>query len=95
MALWTNRPERGTTHTITSVDQHPLISIDPHIHHGQPCIRGSRVPVARLVGAVAGGDSIEQVAADYALSIEDVRAALTYAQSLVAQQQHYPLPKSA
>ncbi len=28
--------------------------IDPEIQHGKPVIRGTRVPVARIVGGLAG-----------------------------------------
>ncbi len=71
------------------------ISIDPAVHHGAPCIRGTRVPVARLVAAVAGGDPLNQVASDYGVQPEDVRAALIFAARLVESEQHHPLPKSA
>lgn len=71
------------------------IEINPNVHHGAPVIRGTRVLVARLVGSVAGGDAVERVADAYGVSIEDVRAALTFAAEAVMQQQYYPLPKTA
>jgi uncharacterized protein (DUF433 family) len=67
------------------------IQIDPRVQHGKPVIRGTRVPVARLVGSLAGGMPPEQVAADYGVTVEDVRAALEYAERLIDEQQHYPL----
>jgi uncharacterized protein (DUF433 family) len=33
------------------------IVIDPAIQHGKPVIRGTRVPVARIIGGLAGGNS--------------------------------------
>lgn len=30
------------------------IVVDPAIQHGKPVIRGTRVPVARIVGGLAG-----------------------------------------
>jgi uncharacterized protein (DUF433 family) len=35
------------------------ISIDPRIHHGKPCIKGTRVPVSVIVGSIADGDTYE------------------------------------
>lgn len=52
------------------------IEVAPDRCHGQPVIRGTRVPVRTILGAVAAGDPIEQVAADYAIAVDDVRAAI-------------------
>jgi uncharacterized protein (DUF433 family) len=51
------------------------ISIDPAVMHGKPVIRGTRVTVARLVGALAGGQSSEDVKRDFGVTEEDLRAA--------------------
>ncbi|HJY84261.1 MAG TPA: DUF433 domain-containing protein [Candidatus Binatia bacterium] len=37
------------------------IVIDPTIQHGKPVIRGTRVPVVRILGGLAGGMSIDEV----------------------------------
>lgn len=71
------------------------IVIDPRIQQGKPVIRGTRIPVARLVGGLAGGMSIAEVMEAYGVTDEDVRAALAFANQLVEQQDFYPLPKSA
>ena len=56
------------------------INVDPAVHHGDPCITGTRVPVSVIVGSVADGDSFEQILAAYPqLNREDIRAALRYA----------------
>jgi len=39
------------------------IVIDPEIQHGKPVIRGTRVPVARILGGLAGGMTLEEVGA--------------------------------
>jgi uncharacterized protein (DUF433 family) len=67
------------------------IQIDPRVQHGKPVIRGTRVPVARIVGSLAGGMSPETVQRDYGVTAEDVRAALEYAERLIEEQQHFPL----
>jgi uncharacterized protein (DUF433 family) len=55
------------------------IVIDPEIQHGKPVIRGTRVPVARLLGGLAGGMTTEEVMREYDVSEADVLAALSYA----------------
>jgi uncharacterized protein (DUF433 family) len=60
-------------------DWHERIKIDPAIHHGDPCIAGTRVPVSVLVGSIAEGDTWEQILSSYPqLQREDVQAALDY-----------------
>lgn len=60
-----------------------LISIDPKVHHSAPVITGTRVPVALVAGSLGGGMSKEEVMAEYAISKEQVEAALAYAADLV------------
>ena len=68
------------------------IVIDPKICHGKPVIRGTRTPVAIVVGGLAGGMTFEEVQREYDLTTEDIRAALKFAGELVEQEQHHPLP---
>lgn len=68
------------------------VVIDPKVCHGKPVIRGTRTPVAVVVGGLAGGMSFEEVQREYDLTIEDVRAALRFAGELLDQEQHHPLP---
>lgn len=68
------------------------IVIDPKIQHGKPVIRGTRVPVARIVGGLAGGMSKEQVMKEYEITEEDVLAALAYAAQLIETEVFHPLP---
>jgi uncharacterized protein (DUF433 family) len=60
----------------------PGVSVDPDIRFGKPCITGTRVDVATVVGAVAAGESAESVAEEYGLGAHQVRAALRYAAHL-------------
>jgi len=56
------------------------ISIDPAIHHGEPCIKGTRVPVSVIVGSIADGDTAEEIIKAWPqLSIDDIKAALKFA----------------
>jgi uncharacterized protein (DUF433 family) len=52
----------------------------PGVMGGKPCIQGTRVTVARIVGQIGTGQSIESLLGDYPyLSLEDVLEALRYA----------------
>ena len=56
------------------------IVIDPAIRHGEPCIKGTRVPVSVVVGSIADGDASEQILEAWPqLTGEDVKAALKFA----------------
>ena len=62
------------------------IAIDPAIHHGDPCIAGTRVPVSVIVGSIAEGDSFDQVLASYPQLVkEDIQAALLFAAEAVGR----------
>jgi uncharacterized protein (DUF433 family) len=71
------------------------ISIDPKICHGQACIKGSRIPVAQILGMLAGGDTIESLLKAYP-SIEraDILACLEYA-AVLAEEQVTPIDEFA
>lgn len=71
------------------------IQIDPHIQHGKPVIRGTRVPITRILEGLAGGMSIEEVVQEYEVTKEDVQAALAFAGDLIDQETFYPLRKTA
>ena len=52
------------------------IVLDPEIAHGKPVIRGTRVPVAVILGALAGGMEIDETAREFGVEQEDVQAAI-------------------
>jgi len=56
------------------------ITIDPDIMNGQPCIRGMRLTVRRVIEALALYPSWEDLFAEYPeLEPEDIRQALEFA----------------
>ena len=64
------------------------ISVDHRIMGGVPCISGTRMPVATIVGLVAQGVTNAEIVADYPeLSEDDIRAALEFAAEAVAERQ--------
>jgi uncharacterized protein (DUF433 family) len=62
----------------------PGVSMDPDVRFGKPCLTGTRIDVATVVGAMAAGETAETVASEYALTIEQVRSALAYAAHVAA-----------
>ncbi len=65
------------------------IVIDPEIRHGKPVIRGTRVPVARILAELAGGMSREEIAREYEIGAQDIAAALSYAVELLDTELFY------
>ncbi len=68
------------------------IVIDPEIQSGRPVIKGTRVPVARVVGALSAGASFAELREDYGLHDEDIGAALAYAAKAVEKTEVHVLP---
>jgi uncharacterized protein (DUF433 family) len=65
------------------VQQFERITMDPEVMGGKPCIRGMRVTVGMIVGAMSAGRTIEHLLADFPYIEEaDIREALAYAASL-------------
>ena len=55
------------------------IVCDPDLHHGEPCVRGTRIAVSVLVASLAYL-SIDELLKQYPqLSREDIQAALHFA----------------
>lgn len=62
---------------------------------GVPCIAGTRIPVATVVGMVAEGMQVGEIVEDFPqLEPDDVKAALSFAAALV-DERLIPLRPSA
>ena len=61
------------------MEVYPGITMDPAVRFGKPCIKGSRIDVATVLGRFAAGDKAAEIQADYQLTREQVMAALAYA----------------
>ena len=60
------------------------IEVNPNVCHGKPVIRGTRIMVRNILGALAGGDSINDILQSYPeITSEDIKAAVAYAIELV------------
>lgn len=72
------------------------IILDAQIHHGDPCIRGTRVPVSVIVGSIAEGDDFDTLLNEYpSLTREDIHAALKFAAEAVSSFDTVPSPNVA
>ena len=60
------------------------ILIDHRIMGGVPCIRGTRIPVATILGLLAQGASTAEVLSDYPqIATADIEACLEFAAAAV------------
>jgi uncharacterized protein (DUF433 family) len=63
------------------------ITVEPGKMGGQPCIRGMRLTVRRVLEALSAYDSREDLRADYPeLEDEDIRQALAFAGAMLADE---------
>jgi uncharacterized protein (DUF433 family) len=56
-----------------------LIEVNPDVMNGQPCLKGTRIPVSVIVDKLRAGETSEQVLSVYPqLTAEHLRAAQKY-----------------
>jgi uncharacterized protein (DUF433 family) len=68
------------------------IIMDREIHHDDPCIKGTRIPVTMVVGSLADGLSSDEIRESYPqLTNDDIYATLAYAAEVMRQEIVYPL----
>ena len=68
------------------LDWQKYIDIDPDIHHGDACIRGTRIPITIIIGSLADGMLSEEILETYPqLTSIDILAALAYATDILKQ----------
>lgn len=57
---------------------------DPMILRGKPCVKGTRIPAALILGYIAAGRSIEEICVEFPdLTRDGVVACIKYASDLV------------
>ncbi len=64
----------------------PGITISPDVRFGHPVLKGTRVPVEKVVARIAAGMSPHEVAEEYGLELEEVYCALRYAVQLLSEE---------
>ena len=68
------------------------VVVDVDLHHGAPCIKGTRIPVAVIVGSLADGMTHDQIRQAFPqLTDDDISAALAYAADALNQDLLLPL----
>ena len=56
---------------------------DPKILRGKPCVKGTRIPAALVLGYLAAGRDVEAILREFPdLTVGDVGACLDYARDL-------------
>ena len=74
------------------VDWQEYITVDPELHHGDACIKGTRIPVVTIIGSLADGMSSDEIIAVYPqLEAVQVQAALAYAADMMQHDLLLPL----
>ena len=66
----------------------PRIEANPRIQGGIPVIKGTRVPVGIVLRYLAKGMSMEEVASEFSITVEDVKAVLDFAASRLSEERY-------
>ncbi|MBC7346935.1 MAG: DUF433 domain-containing protein [Clostridia bacterium] len=62
------------------------IAVDPAVCGGEPCIRGTRIPVHVILDHLAAGESYEEILENFPrITREDILACLEYAAYLATE----------
>ena len=73
---------------------HVVVAED--LHHGDPCIKGTRIPVKTLIGSLADGLTLAEILEEYPqLSANDLLVALAYAAEVLSDEVVAPLTTHA
>ena len=67
------------------------IVVNEKIRHGKPIIKGTRVTVDEILGALVGGMTYEEIEQEYGIKREDIIATIEYAASLVKGERVLPI----
>ena len=73
-------------------DWQQRISVSSEVCHGKPCIRGTRIMVSVVLDNLAEGLTPEDIVKEYPpVTLEDIRAAISYAANLTREEEILPL----
>lgn len=67
------------------------IIIDGKIRHGKPIIKGTRITVDEILGALIGGMTYEEIEREYGVKKQDILATIEYAASLIKGEEVHTL----
>ena len=65
------------------------IIIDPNVHFGKPCVKGTRIPVYAVLELLEDGATFDDILRDYYPEItrDDIKACIHYATQLVKNEE--------
>lgn len=69
------------------------IIIDKNVRHGKPRIRGTRVTVEEVLGALAGGMTFREIEKEYGITDKGIRAAIQYVAAWIRGEEVRPFAK--
>ncbi|MCI0699167.1 DUF433 domain-containing protein [candidate division KSB1 bacterium] len=71
-----------------------LISVNPGIHFGQPCIAGTRITVANVLELIEAGVSIQKIIEEYYPDLieEQIKACVQYAIDVIQNEEIHLAP---
>ncbi|MBT9151208.1 MAG: hypothetical protein DDT40_01396 [candidate division WS2 bacterium] len=67
------------------------IVVDGRIRHGKPTIRGTRITVDEVMGALIGGMNYDEIEKEYGIKRGDILAVLEYTASFIRGEEVRPL----
>ncbi len=67
------------------------VVIDDRIRHGKPIIKGTRITVDEVLGALIGGMNYEEIESEYGIEKGDILAVIEYTASFVRGEEIRPL----
>ena len=74
----------------------PAIVSNPDVMMGKPVIAGTRITVEHILEQLAGGRTIQEILEAHPhITVDQVRAAITYAAESVRLDHTYPLDRAA
>ena len=62
------------------------IVINEKVRFGKPIIKGTRITVDEVLGALAGGMTFEEIETDYGVKKDGILAALRYATEIISEE---------
>jgi len=70
------------------MDMKDRIISEPNICGGEPCIKGTRIPVHIILSHLAAGDDFNTILKNFPrITIEDIKACLEYASYLATEKE--------
>lgn len=71
------------------------VVIDQKIRHGKPIIKGTRITVEEVLGALVGGMNFKEIEKEYGLTENQIRDAIAYAFAFLRGEEIKTLDKVA